>query len=544
MKLHFLDPSNINLANWDNIYTQFIEIMKNPCEFQDVLRGKVMATLFFEPSTRTMLSFQVAMQRLGGTCVGFNDPSRSSMTKGENLRDTISVISRYVDIIVLRHPWDGAAYAASIFSKVPVINAGDGEHYHPTQALIDLMTIRLKKGTVSGLKIGICGHLSNHRSVLAFVEMISRLGENTFYLVSGSKLKLPEQVKIMLEKRGNRIIEDSKLENVIPYLDVLYMTRIQKERIYDDKEYERQKGIYVLDINKMKLANEDMIVLHPLPRVDEISNSLDCDKRCIYFEQAEYGMYVRMALLMQTLCNEKKDVYYSKWQAVVNEEIECSNTRCITKIEDLPQLFYQNKNNEFYCRYCDTKVERKKESSDITTISSLKKEIFSVISRQINLSKSDIDTIIDACVKEGVWDESKHRLVVQWKEKYIHFRSANIFFQPVKFIRALLSAYITFKGDVNYAVLINTLCDILEVFAISLSKEESLILLSLIHLSSVMLLEDQNLYNSYVSLSKKKGTPIVDKNEFEECIRDLVDKKILIIENGYYYIEEKIVCKR
>ena len=265
MGLDFLEPCNIDLDEWNNIYTQFVEVMNDPRRFQDVLHGKVMATFFFEPSTRTMLSFQVAMQRLGGTCIGFNDPSKSSIAKGENLRDTISVISRYVDIIVLRHPWDGAAYAASIFSKVPVINAGDGEHYHPTQALIDLVTIRLKKGTTTGLKIGICGHLSNHRSVLAFVEMISRLGKNTFYLVSTSKLGLPGQVKIMLEKMGNKIIEDSNLENVIPYLDVLYMTRIQKERIYDDKEYERQKGIYILDTNKMNLANENMIVLHPLP---------------------------------------------------------------------------------------------------------------------------------------------------------------------------------------------------------------------------------------------------------------------------------------
>lgn len=550
MKLDFLEPSNIGLDEWNNIYTQFVEIMDNPRKFQDVLHGKVMATLFFEPSTRTMLSFQVAMQRLGGTCIGFNDPSRSSMAKGENLRDTISVISRYVDIIVLRHPWDGAAYAASIFSKAPVINAGDGEHYHPTQALIDLITIRLKKGTTNGLKIGICGHLSNHRSVLAFVEMLSRLGTNTFYLVSTSKLRLPEQVKTMLKKMGNRIIEDSNLENVLPYLDVLYMTRIQKERIYDDKEYEKQRGIYILDTNKMNLANENMIVLHPLPRVDEISNLLDSDKRCVYFEQAEYGMYTRMALLLCILYNKRKCMCFSNRPTMVNEKLECPNIRCITKTEDLPKLFYKNENNVFCCRYCDNKVEgfdniiRKNELNNITGISLLKQELFTVINKQIHLSEHDIKNIIDSCLKENATDESKHRLIVQWKDEYIHFKGHNIVFQPVKFIRALLNAYITFMKDLNIATLINTLCDVLSVFLIQLSKEEAMILVSLVHLSSIMLLEDENLYSSYVSLNMKRENIVIDKIEFEECIKSLVDKKILTIENGYYYVEEKIIYEK
>ncbi len=544
MELDFLEPCNIDLDVWNNIYAQFVEVMDNPRKFQDVLHGKVMATLFFEPSTRTMLSFQVAMQRLGGTCIGFNDPSKSSIAKGESLRDTISVISRYVDIIVLRHPWDGAAYAASIFSKVPVINAGDGEHYHPTQALIDLVTIRMKKGTINGLKIGICGHLSNHRSVLAFVEMISRLGKNTFYLISTSKLRLPEQFKTMLKKMGNRIIEDSNLENVIPYLDVLYMTRIQKERIYNNKEYERQKGIYVLDTNKMNLANENIIVLHPLPRVDEISNSLDCDERCVYFEQAEYGMYTRMALLLCILCNKERFAYYSNRQEIVNEKIECINIRCITKTEELPRLFYENENNVFCCRYCDTKVEMKNESNNINVILLLKKELSSVIIRQIDLSEDDIKKLIDSCIKEGDIDESKHRLIVHWKDKYIHLKNNNIVFQPVKFIRALLSVCITFKGDLNIPTLINTLCDVLAVFSIQLSKEESMILVYLIHLSSIMLLEDENLYSSYVNLSRKRGRIVIEENEFEECIRNLINKKILTIDNGYYNVEEKIIYKK
>lgn len=544
MELNFLEPCNINLDEWNNIYTQFVKIMDNPRKFQDVLHGKVMATLFFEPSTRTMLSFQVAMQRLGGTCIGFNDPSRSSIAKGENFQDTISVISRYVDIIILRHPLDGAAYAASIFSKVPIINAGDGEHYHPTQALIDLVTIRLKKGTTNGLKIGICGHLSNHRSVLAFVEMISRLGKNTFYLVSTSKLGLPEQVKIKLETMGNKIIENSNLENVIPYLDVLYMTRIQKERIYDDKEYERQKGIYILDTNKMNIANENMIVLHPLPRVDEISSSLDCDKRCVYFDQAEYGMYTRMALLLRILCNKEKFACYLNRQEIENKKIECSNIRCITKTEDLPHLFYKNENNILCCRYCDGKVERKSESNNIDVISSLKKELSMIIIKQIDLPEDDINNLIDSCIKESNLDEGKHRLIVQWKDNYIHLKGNNIVFQPVKFIRALLSICITINGDLNIATLINTICNVLAVFSIQLSKEESMILVSLVDLSSVMLLEDENLFSSYVSLSRKRGRTIIDKNEFEDCIRNLINKKIITLDNGNYYVEEKIIFKK
>lgn len=537
----FLGPYNINLDEWNKIYARFIEIMDAPYKFQNMLHGKVMATLFFEPSTRTMLSFQVAMQRLGGTCIGFNDPSKSSIAKGESLRDTISVISRYVDIIVLRHPWDGAAYAASIFSKVPIINAGDGEHYHPTQALIDLMTIRLKKGTISGLNIGICGHLSNHRSVLAFVKMISQLGENTFYLVSTPRLGLPESVKTMLGKRGNRIIEESKLENVISHLDVLYMTRIQKERIYNDKEYERQKGIYILDTNIMNLANENMIVMHPLPRVDEISYLLDCDKRCVYFDQAEYGMYTRMALLLHMLCNNEKDACYSNHAAIMDEKKECQNVRCITKTEDLPRLFYKNENNMFCCMYCDNKVKRGKASNHMLL---LKKELFAVINKQVSLSENDIKKIIDSCIVTGNTDKSDHRLIIHCKNGDINFKSNNVVFQPGKFIRALLSICVTFMGDLNIATLINTLCDVLAVFSIRLSEDESIILISIVYLSRVMLLDDKNLYSSYVGLSRERGKNVIDKTGFESAIRKLIDKKILIIENGYYYVAEKIIYKR
>lgn len=350
MALHFLGPSNINVDEWNSIYNQVIRIMDNPSHYQDVLHGKVMATIFFEPSTRTMLSFQVAMQRLGGTSIGINDPSISSIMKGESLRDTISVISRYVDVIAMRHPKDGASYAASLFSKVPVINAGDGEHFHPTQALIDLVTIKMKKGTVDGLKIGICGHLSNHRSVLAFVEMISQFGKNSFYLISTPQLRLPEHLKKKLVIAGNTVKEVSKIEDVIADLDVLYMTRIQKERIHDNVEYERQKGIYILDLKKMSLANKNLIVMHPLPRVDEMSYLIDDDKRCVYFDQVEYGMYTRMALLLRTLCNKSR---YLLREGNVEEQRNCSNSRCITKTESLPAMFYYDKNNECHCWYCD-----------------------------------------------------------------------------------------------------------------------------------------------------------------------------------------------
>lgn len=350
MALHFLAPSDVDINEWNNIYSLATKIMDDPSQYQDALRGKVLANLFFEPSTRTMFSFQVAMQRLGGTCIGLNDPSISSMMKGENLRDTISVISRYVDVIVMRHPKDGASYAASIFSKVPVINAGDGAHFHPTQALIDLVTIKIKKGSLCGLRIGICGHLSNHRSVLALVKMLSQFGQNSFYLISTPQLGLPEHYKDMLISHGNSVIEIPILEDAISDLDVLYMTRIQRERIYDEEEFQRQKSIYILDTNKMTMANKNLIVMHPLPRVDEISNLIDDDERCVYFDQVEYGMYTRMALLLRILRKEKDNMPPKR---IVNTQLSCSNPRCITKNEDLPTLFYKNAQNRSYCQYCD-----------------------------------------------------------------------------------------------------------------------------------------------------------------------------------------------
>lgn len=241
---------------------------------------------------------------------------------------------------------------------------------------------------------------------------------------------------------------------------------------------------------------------------------------------------------------------FSNRPTMVNEKLECPNIRCITKTEDLPKLFYKNENNVFCCRYCDNKVEgfdniiRKNELNNITGISLLKQELFTVINKQIHLSEHDIKNIIDSCLKENATDESKHRLIVQWKDEYIHFKGHNIVFQPVKFIRALLNAYITFMKDLNIATLINTLCDVLSVFLIQLSKEEAMILVSLVHLSSIMLLEDENLYSSYVSLNMKRENIVIDKIEFEECIKSLVDKKILTIENGYYYVEEKIIYEK
>ena len=295
---HVIEPGDLSVAEINEICALAEQIIVDPVSFQDVCRGKILATLFFEPSTRTRLSFEAAMLHLGGTVEGFADASSSSSTKGETLADTIRVVSSYVDVIAIRSPKEGAALLASQFSACPVINAGDGGHYHPTQTLTDLVTIRALKGSFEGQTIGFCGDLKFGRTVHSLAKAMSRYPRNKFVFISPRELELPEYyVKSVLEPAGVSFTTAERLEDVLGDLDILYMTRVQKERFFNEQDYIRLKDSYILDKAKMRLAKPDMIVLHPLPRVNEIAPEVDDDPRAAYFKQVKYGMYARMALM-------------------------------------------------------------------------------------------------------------------------------------------------------------------------------------------------------------------------------------------------------
>ena len=295
---HVIEPGDLSVSEIDEICSLAEQMIVDPVSFQDVCRGKILATLFFEPSTRTRLSFEAAMLHLGGSVEGFADASYTSSTKGETLADTIRVVSSYVDVIAMRSPKEGAALLASQFSACPVINAGDGGHYHPTQTLTDLVTIRALQGGFEGHTIGFCGDLKFGRTVHSLAKAMCRYPRNKFVFISPSELQLPEYyVKTVLEPAGVEYVCAERLEEVIGDLDILYMTRVQKERFFNEQDYIRLKDSYILDAKKMELARKDMIVLHPLPRVNEIAPEVDSDPRAAYFKQVKYGMYARMALM-------------------------------------------------------------------------------------------------------------------------------------------------------------------------------------------------------------------------------------------------------
>ncbi len=278
------------------------EIEKSPIAFSDLCKGKVMGALFFEPSTRTRLSFEAAMHRLGGSVIGFSEAASSSTTKGESLVDTIRTVSQYTDIIVMRHPKEGAATLASNVAGVPLINAGDGGHHHPTQTLADILTIVETKGTLENMKIGVCGDLKFGRTVHSLLKTMTRFSGNEYVLISPEELKVPKYIKkLVLDGQNIPYHEEERLENVIGDLDILYMTRVQKERFFNEADYVRLKDSYILDKAKMKLAKKDLAVLHPLPRVNEIAQEVDDDPRAFYFKQAHYGMIVRMSLISKLL---------------------------------------------------------------------------------------------------------------------------------------------------------------------------------------------------------------------------------------------------
>ncbi|MCR4791015.1 MAG: aspartate carbamoyltransferase [Treponemataceae bacterium] len=295
---HVIEPGNLTVQEIDEICGLAEQMIVDPAAFSDVCRGKILATLFFEPSTRTRLSFEAAMQHLGGSVLGFADANATSTTKGETLADTIRVVSSYVDVIAMRNPKEGSALLASKFSACPIINAGDGGHHHPTQTLTDLVTIRALKGGWEGHTIGFCGDLKFGRTVHSLTKALSRYPNNKFILISPNELSIPEYIiNEVFKPAGIEYTTAERLEDVIGDLDILYMTRVQKERFFNEQDYIRLKDSYILDKEKMKMAKDNMIVLHPLPRVNEIAPEVDDDPRAAYFKQVKYGMFARMALI-------------------------------------------------------------------------------------------------------------------------------------------------------------------------------------------------------------------------------------------------------
>ena len=303
---HMLNPLDFSVEEIDQLLSLASDIEHHLSQYAHVCDGKILATLFYEPSTRTRLSFESAMLHLGGSVLGFSSANSSSAAKGESVADTIRMISCYADIAAMRHPKEGSALVASMHSQIPVINAGDGGHQHPNQTLTDLMTIRSLKGRLDNLTIGLCGDLKFGRTVHSLINAMVRYQNVRFVLISPDELKVPEYIRDdVLRAKGIEFKEVSNLDEAIPELDILYMTRVQKERFFNEEDYIRLKDSYILDKAKMALAKDDMYVLHPLPRVNEISTEVDDDPRAAYFKQAQYGVYVRMALIMTLLEVEK-----------------------------------------------------------------------------------------------------------------------------------------------------------------------------------------------------------------------------------------------
>lgn len=351
MARSLIDILDLSEEEIDSLIETAQDIMQNREMYSDLCHGKKLATLFYEPSTRTRLSFEAAMLELGGNVLGFSEAQSSSASKGESVGDTARIVSCYADIIVMRHPLEGAPMAASACASVPVINAGDGGHYHPTQTLTDLMTIKLENGRLNNLTVAFCGDLKYGRTVHSLISALSRYEGIRLLLVSPPELRLPDYVKNgVIMKNDMKFIETTSLDEALPEADVLYMTRIQGERFADKSEYERLKGSYVLDAGKMKSAKCDMRVLHPLPRVDEISREVDDDDRACYFRQALYGKYIRMALIRKLLF--EPDVTRKREYEVGDKR--CSNSRCISFNEkDLSAAYYTDGDGKRHCAYCE-----------------------------------------------------------------------------------------------------------------------------------------------------------------------------------------------
>ena len=296
-----IDIVDLSPAEIDGLIATAEDIIQNPAKYSEKCRGKKLATLFFEPSTRTRLSFEAAMYELGGNVLGFASADSSSATKGETVPDTVRVVGCYADIIAMRHPKEGAPLAASMYAPVPIINAGDGGHSHPTQTLADLLTIKREKGRLSDLTVGFCGDLKFGRTVHSLVKALLRYEGIKLVFISPEELRIPDYIRDELESAGAEFVETDSLEQAMPGLDILYMTRVQKERFFNEADYIRLKDSYILSADKMTYAKSDMCVLHPLPRVNEIATEIDDDPRACYFKQVKNGKYMRMALILKLL---------------------------------------------------------------------------------------------------------------------------------------------------------------------------------------------------------------------------------------------------
>ncbi len=363
---HLLDILDLTVEEIEELIATANDIIENPEKYREACKYKKLATLFFEPSTRTRLSFEAAMMELGGNVLGFSEASSSSASKGESVADTAVIVSGYADIIAMRHPKEGAPLIATTTATVPIINAGDGGHHHPTQTLTDLLTIKREKGRITNLKVGLCGDLKFGRTVHSLIAALSRYTGIEFILISPEELQVPSYVKFPhIIDKGVSYRQATSLEAVIGELDVLYMTRIQRERFLLEDEYLRLKDSYVLTPEKLEMAKKDLIVMHPLPRVNEISTAVDADPRAAYFRQAKYGKYIRMALILKLLSEADGKVHRFREHISqpMTDEFICHNPRCITSTEqDIKHLFKltDSANSIYRCVYCDTRAEIKK----------------------------------------------------------------------------------------------------------------------------------------------------------------------------------------
>ncbi len=359
---HLIDTTDLTVGELGQIVDLALDIIADRPKYRTACQDKTIATLFYEPSTRTRLSFESAMIELGGSVIGFSDATTSSATKGETLSDTIRVMNSFSDIIAMRHPNDGTPLVASLVSDVPIINGGDGTHCHPTQTLADLLTIKREVGRLDNLVVGLCGDLKFGRTVHSLTTALMRNKNIEFVFISPQQLDMPSNMKRQLTAAGIPYREVEDMESVMPELDVLYMTRVQKERFYNPAEYERLKDVYILTSEKLKRAKEKMAILHPLPRVNEIAKEVDSDPRAAYFRQVENGKFMRMALIVKlfewknsTAPNpQMKDV-------VVNPEgLTCPNPRCISSVENVDQLIrtVDAAEGKYRCAYCDTTVRK------------------------------------------------------------------------------------------------------------------------------------------------------------------------------------------
>ena len=344
---NFISFDDVDAAWWDSLYSLFRHIIAHPAEYHDACHGKLLASLFFESSTRTRFSFQAAMLRLGGGVFGFANPNDSSIAKGESLADTMRMASTYSDVIVMRTTQEGAAKAASLYSEVPIINAGDGGHLHPTQTLTDLATISMLRGKIGGFTVGLCGDLKYGRTVHSLVTALAKFRDVKFCMIAPKGLEMPEYMLRFMRAHGMEYTECNSLEEALGSLDILYMTRIQRERFvqkYDDHN-PADLSDFILTVKKLQAATDDLIILHPLPRVDEIERAVDADPRAKYFEQAKYGMYIRMSMLLKFTMMPRRPVVP---QAEGGHF--CNNPVCVSQTERyLPKLVTENG----ACGYCD-----------------------------------------------------------------------------------------------------------------------------------------------------------------------------------------------